>query len=154
MSTKFGPIKTDHILFIAAGAFSQSSPKDIMPELQGRFPLTVKLNPLKKEEFIKILTIVENNLLKQYETLMLQDDVILKFSKSGIEEIAEIAYNLNEKTEDIGARRLHTILETVLREIMYEAPYDEQKKITIDKKYVKKVFGSEFEDENLDRYIL
>lgn len=154
VSTKFGPIKTDHILFIAAGAFSQSSPKDIMPELQGRFPLTVKLNPLKKEEFIKILTIVENNLLKQYETLMLQDDVILKFSKSGIEEIAEIAYNLNEKTEDIGARRLHTILETVLREIMYEAPYDEQKKITIDKKYVKKVFGSEFEDENLDRYIL
>lgn len=154
VSTKFGPIKTDHILFIAAGAFSQSSPKDIMPELQGRFPVTVKLNSLKREDFMKILTEVENNLLKQYEKLMIQDNVALKFSKTAIEEIADLTETMNEKIEDIGARRLHTILETVLRDIMYEAPYEESKKITIDRKYVRKIFKNELEDEDLDRFIL
>ena len=103
---------------------------------------------------MKILTEVENNLLKQYEKLMIQDNVALKFSKTAIEEIADLTETMNEKIEDIGARRLHTILETVLRDIMYEAPYEESKKITIDRKYVRKIFKNELEDEDLDRFIL
>lgn len=152
--TKFGPIKTDHILFIAAGAFSQSSPSDIMPELQGRFPVKVKLENLEREDFIKILTQVKYNLLEQYVTMLLQDSVELKFQKSGIEEIAELAIRFNDKVENIGARRLHMILETLLRQVMFEAPYETVKKISIDRKYVAKIFKDEYEEENLDKYIL
>lgn len=152
--TKFGPIKTEHILFIAAGAFSQSSPSDIMPELQGRFPVKVKLENLLKEDFIKILTQVKYNLLEQYRAMMIQDKVDLKFQKSGIEEIAELAIRFNDKVENIGARRLHMILETLLRQVMYEAPYEMIKKISIDRKYVAKIFKDEYEEENLDKYIL
>ncbi|MGL4254258.1 MAG: ATP-dependent protease ATPase subunit HslU [Fusobacteriaceae bacterium] len=152
--TKFGPIKTDHILFIAAGAFSQSSPSDIMPELQGRFPVKVKLENLQKEDFVKILTQVKYNLLEQYETMLIQDNVQLKFQKSGIDEIAELAIRFNDKIENVGARRLHMILENLLRQVMFEAPYEEMKKITIDRKYVSKVFKNEYEEENLDKYIL
>lgn len=154
VTTKFGPIKTDHILFIAAGAFSISSPSDIMPELQGRFPVKVKLNSLGREDFIKILTEVKFNLIEQYQAMLIQDKVDLKFTKSGIEEIAELAEKFNRKVEDIGARRLHMILEVLLREIMFEAPHERLKKVSIDKKYVVKVFKDEYEEEDLDRYIL
>ena len=152
--TNYGPVKTDHILFIAAGAFSESDFSDLMPELQGRFPIVVEMKDLTKEDFIKILTEVEFNIIEQYKTLLKADDVEISFSKGAIEKIAETALKLNDNVENIGARRLAAIVELVLREIMFEAPYDEPKKINIDKKYVEKVFKSQFEEENLDEYIL
>lgn len=152
--TKHGPVRTEHILFIAAGAFCQSSPEDLMPELQGRFPIKVKLKKLEKEDFVKILTYVEYNLLEQYKAMLEIDDVILNFTKSGIDKIAEIAANMNDKIENLGARRLATVIEEVLRDIMFEAPYDKKKKITIDGKFVKKIFKDEIEEENLDKFIL
>lgn len=152
--TKHGPVRTEHILFIAAGAFCQSSPEDLMPELQGRFPIKVKLKKLEKEDFVKILTDVEYNLLEQYKAMLEIDDVILNFTKSGIDKIAEIAANMNDKIENLGARRLATVIEEVLRDIMFEAPYDKKKKITIDGKFVKKIFKDEIEEENLDKFIL
>ena len=152
--TNYGPVKTDHILFIAAGAFSECDFSDLMPELQGRFPIVVEMKDLTKEDFIKILTEVEFNIIEQYKTLLKADDVEISFSKGAIEKIAETALKLNDNVENIGARRLAAIVELVLREIMFEAPYDESKKINIDKKYVEKVFKSQFEEENLDEYIL
>lgn len=152
--TKHGPVRTEHILFIAAGAFCQSSPEDLMPELQGRFPIKVKLKKLEKEDFVKILTYVEYNLLEQYKAMLEIDDVILNFTKSGIDKIAEIAANMNDKIENLGARRLATVIEEVLRDIMFEAPYGEKKKITIDGKFVKNIFKDEIEEENLDKFIL
>lgn len=152
--TNYGLVKTDHILFIAAGAFSESDFSDLMPELQGRFPIVVEMKDLTKEDFIKILTEVEFNIIEQYKTLLKADDVEISFSKGAVEKIAETALKLNDNVENIGARRLAAIVELVLREIMFEAPYDEPKKINIDKKYVEKVFKSQFEEENLDEYIL
>lgn len=152
--TNYGPVKTDHILFIAAGAFSESDFSDLMPELQGRFPIVVEMKDLTKEDFIKILTEVEFNIIEQYKTLLKADGVEISFSKGAVEKIAETALKLNDNVENIGARRLSAIVELVLREIMFEAPYDEPKKINIDKKYVEKVFKSQFEEENLDEYIL
>lgn len=152
--TNYGPVKTDHILFIAAGAFSESDFSDLMPELQGRFPIVVEMKDLTKEDFIKILTEVEFNIIEQYKTLLKADGVEISFSKGAVEKIVETALKLNDNVENIGARRLAAIVELVLREIMFEAPYDEPKKINIDKKYVEKVFKSQFEEENLDEYIL
>ena len=152
--TKYGPCKTDHILFIAAGAFTMSSPSDLMPELQGRFPVRVKLKSLTKEDFVKILTQVENNLLEQYIEMLKVDKVILSFTKTGIERIAEVAMEINDSIENIGARRLHTVLERLLEDIMYEAPYDEEKTIKISKKEVDKVYTSAQKSENLNDYIL
>ena len=152
--TNYGPVKTDHILFIAAGAFSECDFSDLMPELQGRFPIVVEMKDLTKEDFIKILTDVEFNIIEQYKTLLKADNVDISFSKGAIEKIAETALELNDNVENIGARRLAGIVELVLREIMFEAPYDEPKKINIDKKYVEKVFKAQFEEENLDEYIL
>lgn len=152
--TKYGPCKTDHILFIAAGAFTMTSPGDLMPELQGRFPVIVKLESLTKEDFIKILTIVENNLLKQYESMLEVDGVDLSFTKAGIERIAEVAMELNANIENIGARRLHTVLEKLLSEIMFEAPYSEKKVFKFGKKEVDKVFCLEKKSDNLNNYIL
>ena len=152
--TKYGPCKTDHILFIAAGAFTMSSPSDLMPELQGRFPVRVKLKSLTKEDFIKILTQVENNLLEQYIEMLKVDKVTLSFTKIGIERIAEVAMEMNDTIENIGARRLHTVLERLLEDIMYEAPYDEEKTIKIGKKEVDKVYASKQKSENLNDYIL
>lgn len=152
--TKYGPVKTDHILFIAAGAFSQSSPADLMPELQGRFPIRVKLKNLEKEDFIKILTEVEYNLLEQYKAMLAVDNVELSFTKGAIEKIAEITATQNEKVENIGARRLAAVVEELLREIMFDAPYEESKKITIDVNFIKKVFKKDEEEENLDKFIL
>lgn len=152
--TKYGAVKTDHILFIAAGAFTQSAPSDLMPELQGRFPVKIKLKSLEKSDFIKILTGVEYNLLHQYIELLKIDNVELSFSKSAIDRIAEVAIELNENVENIGARRLASVLEGVLKEIMFEAPYEKMTKIKIDKKLVDKIFKIEYEEENLDKYIL
>lgn len=152
--TKLGPVKTDHILFIAAGAFTQSSPSDLMPELQGRFPVRVKLKNLEKEDFIKILTDVEYNLLEQYKAMLATDNVELSFTKGAIEKIAELTAQMNDKVENIGARRLASVIEELLREVMYEAPYEKKKKINVDINFVKKVFKKENEEENLDKYIL
>lgn len=152
--TKYGPVRTDHILFIAAGAFSQSSPSDLMPELQGRFPIRVKLQNLEKEDFVKILTEVEYNLLEQYKAMLSVDNVELTFTKGAIEKIAEITAIQNEKIENIGARRLASIVEELLRDIMFEAPYKEKKKISIDINFVKKVLKKEIEEESLDKFIL
>lgn len=152
--TKYGPCKTDHILFIAAGAFTMSSPSDLMPELQGRFPVRVKLKSLVKEDFIKILTKVENNLLNQYMALLKVDNVDLSFTKGGIEQIAEVAIKLNNTVENIGARRLHSVLEKLLEKFMFEAPYEERKAIKIGKKEVDEVFQIKEKSENLNDYIL
>lgn len=152
--TKLGPVKTDHILFIAAGAFTQSSPSDLMPELQGRFPVRVKLKNLEKDDFIKILTEVEYNLLEQYKAMLATDNVELTFTKGAIERVAELTAQMNEKIENIGARRLASVIEELLREVMYEAPYEEKKKINVDVNFVKKIFKKENEEENLDKYIL
>lgn len=152
--TKYGPVRTDHILFIAAGAFSQSSPSDLMPELQGRFPIRVKLQNLEKEDFVKILTEVKYNLLKQYKAMLSVDNVELNFTKGAIEKIAEITVTQNEKIENIGARRLASVIEELLKEIMFEAPYEKTKKITIDINFIKKVLKKDTEEENLDKFIL
>ncbi|WP_286034328.1 ATP-dependent protease ATPase subunit HslU [Fusobacterium necrogenes] len=152
--TKYGPVRTDHILFIAAGAFSQSSPSDLMPELQGRFPIRVKLQNLEKEDFVKILTEVEYNLLKQYKAMLSVDNVELNFTKGAIEKIAEITVTQNEKIENIGARRLASVIEELLKEIMFEAPYEKTTKITIDINFIKKVLKKDTEEENLDKFIL
>jgi len=152
--TKYGAVKTDHILFIAAGAFTLASPSDLMPELQGRFPVKVKLRNLEVEDFIKILTQVEYNLLNQYKALLKIDNVDVSFTKGAIERIAEVSMELNENVENIGARRLATVVETVLKEIMYEAPYEKMEKIKIGKREIDNIYKEEAEEENLDNYIL
>ncbi|WP_320046598.1 ATP-dependent protease ATPase subunit HslU [uncultured Ilyobacter sp.] len=152
--TKYGAVKTDHILFIAAGAFTLSSPSDLMPELQGRFPVKVKLKNLEKEDFIKILTAVEYNLIQQYKLLLGTDNVEIDFTPGAIDRISEVAIELNESVENIGARRLASVVETILKDIMFEAPYEGEKKIKIGKRDVDKIFKSDTEEENLDNYIL
>lgn len=152
--TKYGPVKTDHILFIAAGAFSEVSFSDLMPELQGRFPVVVEMEDLNEEDFIKILTNIDYNLVEQYKEILLVDNVDLNITKSAIKKIAEFSIYLNDNEENIGARRLVTIFEFLLKDIMFEAPYKEKKKFSIDKKYVEKIFKDKFIEENLDKYIL
>lgn len=152
--TKYGPCRTDHILFIAAGAFTMTSVSDLMPELQGRFPVRVKLKSLNKEDFVKILTKVEYNLLEQYRAMLKVDKVKLSFTKGGIDRIAEIAMEMNENIENIGARRLHTVLEKLLEKTMFEAPFEEEKEIKIGKKEVDDVFILTQKSENLNDYIL
>jgi len=152
--TKYGSVRTEHILFIAAGAFTQASPSDLMPELQGRFPIKVRLNTLNKEDFVKILTEIDFNLLTQYKELLNTDNVNLSFTKGAIDEIAEIAIDLNEDIENIGARRLAGVIEKVLNDIMFEAPYEKETTIKIGKKDVVKAFTYELIEENLDNYIL
>ena len=152
--TKYGPVKTDHILFIAAGAFSMAKPSDLMPELQGRFPITVKLRSLKKEDFVKILTDVDNSLIKQYMELLKIDDVALTFSDDAIDKVAEYAITMNKEIENIGARRLATIIEEVLKDIMFEAPYDEKREIKIEAGYIDEKLKYKKKRENLDDYIL
>jgi len=152
--TKYGPVKTDHILFIAAGAFSMAKPSDLMPELQGRFPVRVNLKSLDKEDFIKILTKIENNLIVQYKEMLKIDGVQLIIKEEAIEKIAEYAILLNEKIENIGARRLATILEEVLRDYMFEAPYGKDKRVELTAIDVEKRMGMKIKKENLDNYIL
>jgi ATP-dependent HslUV protease ATP-binding subunit HslU len=154
VTTKYGMVKTDHILFIAAGAFNVSKPSDLLPELQGRFPIRVELDSLTREDFIQILTEPENALIKQYESLLDTEGVNLTFEGSAIEEIADMSCKVNERMENIGARRLHTVMEKLLDEISFDAPDLEDKKVVITKKYVMEKLEDILEDENLSRYIL
>ncbi|MCD4783860.1 MAG: ATP-dependent protease ATPase subunit HslU [Candidatus Eremiobacteraeota bacterium] len=152
--TKYGPVRTNHILFISAGAFNVSKPSDLIPELQGRFPIRVELTSLNRDDFVRILTEPKNALVKQYMALMGTEGVNLKFAKSGVEELASLCQTVNETTENIGARRLHTVMEKLLEEIAYDAPDIKVKKITIDKKYVNKKLKDIVEDQDLSQYIL
>ncbi|MBK8554178.1 MAG: ATP-dependent protease ATPase subunit HslU [Ignavibacteria bacterium] len=153
--TKYGPVKTDHILFIASGAFHISKPSDLIPELQGRFPIRVELNSLGEEEFYKILTQPENALIKQYKALLKAENIDLNFTDESIKEIAKIAAEVNEQVENIGARSLHTIMTTVLEEILFDVPDKNKKnKIEIDKKFVNDKLNSIVKNRDLSRYIL
>ncbi len=154
INTKFGPINTDHILFIAAGAFHVSKPSDLIPELQGRFPLRVELESLTKDVLYKILTETKNSLLKQYEALLHVEDVTLVFEDEAIHAIAELSQSANEKSEDIGARRLHTVLERVIEEISFNADEYKDKTYTITKALVHEKLDFVVEDEDLSKYIL
>ncbi len=154
VKTRYGIVKTDHVLFIAAGAFHISKPSDLIPELQGRFPIRVELDSLGKGEFIRILTEPKNALIKQYIALLETEGVKTEFTKEGIEEIAAIAEIVNERTENIGARRLHTVMERLLDEISFNAPEHKGKKIVIDADYVKEQLGDIIKSEDLSRYIL
>jgi len=151
--TKYGPVKTDHILFIAAGAFHVSKPSDLIPELQGRFPIRVELESLKKEDLVRILTEPHNSLLKQYTALLATDRIKLDFTSSAIDYIAEIAFEVNARTENIGARRLYTIMERVLEDLLFDAP-QQDKEISIDQSYVAARLDPIIKDEDLSRYIL
>jgi ATP-dependent HslUV protease ATP-binding subunit HslU len=154
VSTKYGVIKTDHILFIASGAFHLTKPSDLIPELQGRFPIRVELSALSADDFVRILTEPNASLTEQYVALMATEGVNLSFSTDGIKRIAEMGWQVNEKTENIGARRLHTILERLLEDISYNAPDLMDKSIVIDAAYVDNHLAEFVEDEDLSRYIL
>jgi len=155
VNTKYGQVRTDHILFIASGAFHSSKPSDLIPEMQGRFPIRVELKSLTEQDFIKILTLPENALLKQYSALLETENVTLHFTEEGIKEIARIAFEVNEQVENIGARRLHTILTTLLDDILFEVP-DKMPKATvkIDAKLVKKKLDAIVKNRDLSKYIL
>lgn len=152
--TKYGPVKTDFILFIAAGAFHISRPSDLIPELQGRFPIRVELESLTEGDFKQILTEPQNALIKQYTALLETEEVFLKFTENSLDEIAKIAYTVNEQTENIGARRLHTILEKLLEDIAFEAPNIVSKNIVIDAEYVRNKLSDVVHNQDLSRYIL
>jgi ATP-dependent HslUV protease ATP-binding subunit HslU len=154
VNTRYGMVKTDHILFIAAGAFSATKPSDLIPELQGRFPIRVELDSLGKEEFIRILTEPHNALIKQYVEMMATENLKVVFQEDAIAEIAEVATVVNDKTENIGARRLYTIMETLLDEISFNAPDMTDKEVLIDAEYVREKLTDIVEDEDLSRYIL
>jgi ATP-dependent HslUV protease ATP-binding subunit HslU len=154
VNTKYGMVRTDHILFIAAGAFHVSKPSDLIPELQGRFPIRVELEALGKEEFIRILTEPRSALVKQYMALMETEGIELTFTSGAIERIADFATQVNERTENIGARRLHTVMEKLLDEISFEGPDLAEKIVTIDEAYVTKMLADIVKNEDLSRYIL
>ncbi|HEX3036620.1 MAG TPA: ATP-dependent protease ATPase subunit HslU [Thermodesulfobacteriota bacterium] len=154
VNTKHGMVRTDHILFVGAGAFHVSKPSDLIPELQGRFPIRVELDPLTKEDFLKILTEPKNALIKQYKELLKTEEIDLVFKEDAISEIAEIAAFVNESTENIGARRLQTIIEKILEEISFNAPDISKEKIVIDAKYVQEKIADIVKDRDLSRYIL
>jgi len=154
INTKYGPVKTDHMLFIGAGAFHVSKPEDLIPELQGRFPIRVELKSLTKEDFIDILTKPTNALTKQHKAMLETEGIEVEFTEDGIDEIAEVAYMMNEQKENIGARRLHTVLEKLLEDISFNIPEMEEEKISIDGNYVKDIFKETIQGEDLSRYIL
>src|SRR5256712_3419293 len=154
VNTRYGMVRTDHILFIAAGAFHVSKPSDLIPELQGRFPIRVELQPLTIDDFKRILTEPKNALLKQYKALMETEGITLEFTSDAIDSIANFAAQVNQQTEDIGARRLHTIMERLLDEISFEGPDLEPKQKSIDAKYVDQMLADTVKDQDLSRYIL
>ncbi len=154
INTKHGPVKTDHILFIGAGAFHTAKPTDLIPELQGRFPIRVELENLDKDTFVKILTVPENALIKQHKALLETEGVEIEFTDEAIDEIATMAFLMNEQTENIGARRLHTILEKLLEDVSFNIPDMDEAKIVIDQDYVKEKFAEKIHPEDIDRYIL
>jgi ATP-dependent HslUV protease ATP-binding subunit HslU len=154
VTTKYGPVRTEHILFIAAGAFHTAKPSDLIPELQGRFPIRVELEHLGKDDFVRILTEPHNALTKQYEALMATEDVIIEFTPDAIDELAGISAEVNEKAENIGARRLHTVMEKLLEDLSFEAPERQGVRVVIDREYVKEKLSDIVKDEDLSRYIL
>jgi ATP-dependent HslUV protease ATP-binding subunit HslU len=154
VSTKYGMLKTDHILFIASGAFHLSKPSDLIPELQGRLPIRVELNALTTDDFVRILTEPDASLTEQYSALLGTESVDLSFTPDGIKRIAELAWQVNEKTENIGARRLHTLLEKLLEDISYQAGEEAEQKFVIDENYVSQQLSELVQDEDLSRYIL
>jgi ATP-dependent HslUV protease ATP-binding subunit HslU len=154
VATKYGPVKTDHVLFIASGAFSLSKPSDLIPELQGRLPIRVELDSLKVGDFVRILTEPDASLTSQYRALMGTEGVSVQFSVDGVRRIAEIAFQVNERTENIGARRLHTVMERLLESVSYEASEQGGVRVMIDAKYVDEHLGNLAKDEDLSRYIL
>ena len=152
--TKHGPVKTDHILFIAAGAFHMSKPSDLIPELQGRFPIRVELEKLSVEDFKLILTDPSNALTKQYEALLRTEGIEVVFKEDSIERIAEVAYQVNQDTDNIGARRLHTILEKLLEDLLFEAPDITLERIDITSAYVDQKLGNIVKNKDLSQFIL
>ena len=154
VNTRYGMVRTDHILFIAAGAFHVSKPSDLIPELQGRFPIRVELQSLTMEDFVRILTEPKSSLVKQYTALLETEGVKLEFTKEALDEIAHFAFRVNESTENIGARRLHTIMERVLDELSFDAPEKKGEHVTVDADYVRKMLTDIVKDQDLSRYIL
>ena len=154
VNTKYGPVRTDHILFLAAGAFHIAKPSDLIPELQGRFPIRVELEALTKEDFVRILTEPRSALVKQYQALLQTEGLALDFTADGLEEIATTAVQVNERTENIGARRLFTIMERLLEQVLFEAPELTEHKIIVDARYVKDRLKDIVKDEDLSRFIL
>ncbi len=154
VNTRYGPVRTDHILFIAAGAFHLSKPSDLMPELQGRFPIRVELTDLKREDFLRILTEPKHSLTKQYAELLATEGVSMEFTPDGVEALADVAFEVNRTTQNIGARRLHTILERVVEEISFDGPDRADKNVRIDAGYVRQRIGEILQKEDLSRFIL
>ena len=154
IKTKYGPVKTDHMLFIGAGAFHTAKPTDLIPELQGRFPIRVELENLTKEAFVQILTVPENALLKQHKMLLETEGIKITFTDDAVEEIATIAFLSNEQTENIGARRLHTVMEKLLEDISFNIPEMQDEEIVINEDYVKEKFMDRIQADNIDRFIL
>jgi len=154
VSTKYGAVKTDHILFIASGAFHLAKPSDLIPEMQGRFPIRVELSALSKDDFVRILTEPKAALTLQYVELLKTEGVGLKFEQDAVERLAEIAAEVNERQENIGARRLHTVLERLLDSLSFEAPDKDGTAVSIDRSYVDEHLGGLAEDTDLSRYIL
>ncbi len=154
VNTRYGMVRTDHILFIAAGAFHVSKPSDLIPELQGRFPIRVELQSLTMEDFVRILTEPKSSLVKQYTALLETEGVKLEFTPEALQEIAHFAFRVNESTENIGARRLHTIMERVLDELSFDAPERKGDHVVIDADYVRKMLTDIVKDQDLSRYIL
>jgi ATP-dependent HslUV protease ATP-binding subunit HslU len=154
VNTKYGMVRTDHVLFIAAGAFHVSKPSDLIPELQGRFPIRVELEPLGRDEFVRILTEPRSALIRQYTALLATEGVTLRFEQDAIERIADFASRVNDATENIGARRLHTIMEKLLDEISFEAPDLGERALVVDAAYVDRMLADIVRNEDLARYIL
>jgi ATP-dependent HslUV protease ATP-binding subunit HslU len=154
VSTKYGMVKTDHILFIASGAFHLAKPSDLIPELQGRFPIRVELDSLSVDDFERILTQTDACLTRQYQALLATEEVMLEFGADGIKRLAEIAFQVNEKTENIGARRLYTVMEKLLEEISFDAGRRGGEKLVIDGAYVDAKLGELAKNEDLSRYVL
>ena len=154
MTTKYGMVRTDHILFIAAGAFHVAKPSDLIPELQGRFPIRVELEPLTRQDFIRILSEPQNALIRQYVELLRTEGVALSFTPDAVEAIAEIACTVNQRAENIGARRLYTVMERLLEDVSFDAPNMSGQALVIDAEYVHAHLADVVKDEDLSRYIL
>jgi ATP-dependent HslUV protease ATP-binding subunit HslU len=154
VSSKHGLVRTDHILFIAAGAFHVSKPSDLIPELQGRFPIRVELEPLTRDDFVRILTEPRNALVAQYTALLGTEDLALTFTPGAVERLADFAARVNDATENIGARRLHTVMERLLDELSFDAPDLQEKAVTIDEAYVERMLAGIVGNQDLSRYIL
>ena len=154
VQTKHGAVRTDHILFIAAGAFHMSRPSDLIPELQGRFPIRVELEPLTEADFVRILSEPENSLTRQYQALMETEAIHLEFKPDGIRELATFAFQVNERQENIGARRLHTVMERLLDELSFDASDRDERVVVVDQAYVRRALQGIVQDPRLENYIL